>query len=154
MPLEQPIQSIVVSISYGLFFSLLFNLSYAKICKLSKVLKFIISILFLLINTTIYFYFLYQQFYQQTKKKRNRYLQYFRYGKTAYWQGACDRDAEYFGFGNWWRNYWRNYFLKTDADVFISDSGYYNKCKFWNFLAGNRVHDCTFWNSVFSYISL
>lgn len=59
MPLEQQIQSIVVSISYGLFFSFLFNLSYAKICKLSKVLKFIISILFLLINTTIYFYFLY-----------------------------------------------------------------------------------------------
>lgn len=75
------------------------------------------------------FIFYTNSFISKRRKKRNRYLQYFRYGKKAYWQGACDRDTVYFGFGNWWRNYWRNYFLKTDADVFISDSGYYNNCK-------------------------
>ncbi len=59
MNLEQQLQSLVMSMSYGLFFSLIFNLSYIKLIGLRNPFKIILIVAFLLINATIYFYLLF-----------------------------------------------------------------------------------------------
>ena len=59
MSLELQIQSIAFSIFFGLFTSLTFNLLYPFLFKTKKVLKVIITLIYVLLNVSLYFYFLF-----------------------------------------------------------------------------------------------
>ena len=59
MNLEIQIQSIVASISYGLFISLLFNLLHRWIICSNLFLRYLFNIIFSIIISTIYFIMLY-----------------------------------------------------------------------------------------------
>ncbi|MGN1000427.1 MAG: spore cortex biosynthesis protein YabQ [Bacilli bacterium] len=58
MKLEIQLQSLVMSFLFGMFFSLIFNIFYRRIFRIKKHLRLITTILFLLINTTLYFWLL------------------------------------------------------------------------------------------------
>ena len=59
MSLEIQIQSIAFSIFFGLFTSLTFNILYPFLFKTKKVLKVIITLIYVLLNVSLYFYFLF-----------------------------------------------------------------------------------------------
>lgn len=58
MNLELQIQTLSYSIFFGMFFSLIFNLSYFVILKKNKCLRYVFSIMLMIILSTIYFYLL------------------------------------------------------------------------------------------------
>ena len=55
MDLETQIQSVAISIFFGLFVSLTFNLLYPFVLKLNKTVKFFITFLYVFINVTLFF---------------------------------------------------------------------------------------------------
>lgn len=59
MPLITQIQSLFMSFLYGIFFSLLFNVSYKFLFTKYKIINTFTNILFCLVIFSLYFYFLY-----------------------------------------------------------------------------------------------
>lgn len=55
MSLEIQIQSIMLSVFYGLFISLTFNMIYSFLFKTKKIIRWVVTLGYIFINLTLYF---------------------------------------------------------------------------------------------------